>query len=137
MEKISKMLIGIGDSGGHVLEMLVRTNGFKRIVATDINEDWAYRKTSINSFGAAQLGFYPEIVSTKFDLFNIDQSAEIIAKYKPAIICSAATLQSWCVINTLPSEVFEELDLARFGPWLPMHLTLVYKLMQEKIETLL
>jgi len=26
--------------------------------------------------------------------------------------------------------VFEKLDLARFGPWLPMHLTLVYKLMQ-------
>jgi hypothetical protein len=120
------MIIGLGDLGGHVLEILVRSPGARRIITADINEDWAYRKTNIAAFGASQLGLYPEVECTKIDLFNIDQASEIIAKYRPEIIYSAVSLQSWWVINTLPTEVFEQLDIARFGPWLPMHLTLVY-----------
>lgn len=135
MARSTIMIIGIGDLGGHVLEILVRAPGSRRIITADINEDWAYRKTNIAAFGASQSGYYPEVESVKIDLYNIDQTAEIISKYKPDIIYSAASLQSWWVINTLPKEVFEELDIARFGPWLPMHLTLVYKLMQAVKQT--
>lgn len=135
MARSTIMMIGMGDLGGHVLEMLVRAPGSRRIITADINEDWVYRKTNIAAFGASQLGFYPELEFTKIDLFNIDQAAEIIAKYKPEIIYSAVSLQSWWVINTLPKDVFEELDIARFGPWFPMHLTLVYKLMQAVKQT--
>jgi hypothetical protein len=120
----------MGDLGGHVLEMLARAPGSRRIITADINEEWAYRKTNIAAFGASQLGHYPDLEFTKIDLYNVEQSADIISKYKPEIIYSAVSLQSWWVINTLPQEVFEELDIARFGPWLPMHLILVYKLMQ-------
>jgi hypothetical protein len=127
--------MGIGDLGGHVLEMLARSPGSRRIIAADINEDWGYRKTNIAGFGASQMGFYPELEFVKIDLFNIDQTAELIATYKPEIIYSAVSMQSWWVINTLPKEVFEELDIARFGPWLPMHLTLVHKLMQAVNQT--
>jgi len=130
MAKSTIMIIGLGDLGGHVLEMLVRAPGYRKIITADVNEDWTYRKTNIAAFGASQLGHYPELEFVKIDLYNIDQSAEIISKYKPEVIYSAVSLQSWWVINTLPKEVFEELDIARFGPWLPMHLTLVYKLMQ-------
>jgi len=135
MARTNIMMIGMGDLGGHVLEMLVRAPGARRIITADINEDWGYRKTNIAAFGASQLGLYPELEFTKIDLYNVEQSAEIIAKYKPEIIYSAVSLQSWWVINTLPREVFEELDIARFGPWLPMHLTLVYKLMQAVKQT--
>jgi len=130
MAKSTIMIIGLGDLGGHVLEMLVRAPGYRKIITADVNEDWAYRKTNIAAFGASQLGHYPELEFVKIDLYNIDQSAEIISKYKPEVIYSAVSLQSWWVINNLPKEVFEELDIARFGPWLSMHLTLVYKLMQ-------
>lgn len=135
MDRTNIMMIGMGDLGGHVLEMLVRAPGARRIITADINEDWGYRKTNIAAFGASQLGLFPKLEFTKIDLYNIDQTAEIITKYKPDIIYSAVTLQSWWVINTLPPEVFEELDKARFGPWLPMHLTLVYKLMQAVQQT--
>jgi hypothetical protein len=129
------MMVGIGDLGGHVLELLARAPGSRRIITADINEDWAYRKTNIAAFGAAQGGHYPEVEFVKVDLDNIDQTSEIISKYKPDIIYSAVSLQSWWVINTLPKEVFEKLDIARFGPWLPMHLTLIYKLMQAVQQT--
>lgn len=135
MARSKIMIIGLGDLGGHVLEMLVRAPGARRIITADVNEDWAYRKTNIAAFGASQLGFFPEVESTKIDLFNVDQASEIITKYSPEIIYSAVSLQSWWVINTLPQEVFEQLDIARFGPWLPMHLTLVYKLMQAVKQT--
>lgn len=135
MGRSSIMMIGMGDLGGHVLEMLVRVPGIGRIITVDVNEDWGYRKRNIAAFGASQLGYYPEIEFTKIDLKNIDQTAETILRFKPEIIYSAVTLQSWWVINALPKDVFDQLDKARFGPWLPMQLTLVYKLMQAVGET--
>jgi hypothetical protein len=135
MSRSTIMMIGIGDLGGHVLEMLAREPGTRRIITADVNEEWGYRKTNIAAYGAAQLGYYPELEFTKINLYNIDETAELIAKYKPDVIYSAVSLQSWWVINTLPKEVFDKLDLARFGPWLPMHLTLVYKLMQAVKQT--
>lgn len=135
MERTSIMMIGMGDLGGHVLEILVRAAGDRRIITADQNEDWGYRKTNIAAFGASQLGFYPEVEFSKIDLFNVEQTAEIISKIRPDIIYSAVSLQSWWVINNLPKDVFERLDKARFGPWLPMQLPLVYKLMLALKET--
>ncbi len=130
MSRPTIMIIGLGELGGHVLEMLVRTPGYRRIITADIDEDRAYRKTNIAQYGASQMGFYPDVEFTRIDLNNLEQSAEIINRYQPDVIYSAATLQSWWVITTLPKDVFDELDKARFGPWLPMHLSVVYKLMQ-------
>ena len=129
------LLIGLGDLGGHVLEMLVRVPGRRRIITADVNQEWGYRKTNLAAFGAAQLGYYPEIEFTKLDLFNVDQTAETILAHRPDFIYSTATLQSWWVIDTLPPRVFEDLDQARIGPWIPMHLTLVHKLMQAVKQT--
>jgi hypothetical protein len=130
MSRKTIMIIGLGELAGHVLEMLVRTPGPRRIVTADIDAERAYRKTNIAAFGASQLGFYPELDNVQLDLNNIEQTAETIAKVKPDVIYSAATLQSWWVITTLPKPVFDELDKARFGPWLPMHLSVVHKVMK-------
>jgi hypothetical protein len=135
MSRRTIMMVGLGELGGHVLEMLARTPGNRRIITADVDEDRAYRKTNIAIYGASQMGFYPDIEYTKIDLNNIPQTAEIIAKCKPDVIYSAATLQSWWVITTLPKSVFDDLDKARFGPWLPMHLSVVYKLMQAVKQT--
>ena len=130
MSRPTIMLVGLGELGGHVLEMLVRTPGYRRIVTADVDEDRAYRKTNIAIYGASQMGFYPDVEYTKIDLNNLEQAAEVINRVNPDVIYSAATLQSWWVITTLPKDVFDDLDKARFGPWLPMHLSVVYKLMQ-------
>jgi hypothetical protein len=110
--------------------MLARTPGPRRIVTADIDEDRAYRKTNIAAFGASQMGFYPELEYTRIDLNNVEAVAETIARVNPDVIYSAATLQSWWVITTLPKQVFDDLDKARFGPWLPMHLSVVHKVMK-------
>jgi len=130
MARKTIMMVGIGDLGGLTLEMLVRMPGAYRIITADIDEERGYRKTNIAAFGAAQLGFYPELEFTKIDLNKLEQTAETIAKYKPDVLFSAASLQSWWVITTLPKNIFDELDKARFGPWLPMHLSVVHKVMK-------
>lgn len=135
MSRSRIMVLGLGDVGGDVLEMLVRAPGAYHIITGDVREEWGYRKTNIAAYGAAQLGCYPELEFTPVDLFNVEQTAETIVRYKPDIIYVAATLQSWWVISTLPPDVFEELDEARYGPWLPMHLLLVYRLMQAVQDT--
>ena len=41
MARSTIMMVGIGDLGGHVLEMLVRSPGPRRIITADINEEAA------------------------------------------------------------------------------------------------
>jgi hypothetical protein len=135
MARTTIMVIGIGDLGGHVLELLARAPGSWRFIAVGRTPDRLVRKANIALFGAAQQGYYPRVEHAVADLNRIDQAAETIYRYKPEIIFNAATLQSWWVINALPREIFERLDRARYGPWLPMHLTLVHKLMQAVKQT--
>jgi len=133
MKKV--LLVGFGELGSQVCQLLLNSGTPLKITTADINEDMGIRKTNLMKYVAGQMGIDREIEFVRIDLYNIEETAEIISKIKPDIIYSAATLQSWWVITTLPQEVFQRLDEARFGPWLPMHLTLIYKLMQAVKES--
>jgi len=124
------MIMGMGELGGQVLQLLLNSGLPAKFVTADIDEETGVRKTNLMKYVAGQMGIYRDIEFVKIDLNNIEDTASIINRIDPNIIYSAVTFQSWWVITTLPKEVFEKLDKARFGPWLPMHLTLVYKLMK-------
>jgi len=133
MKKV--LIVGFGELGSQVYQLLLNSGTPLRITTADINEDAGFRKTNLMKFVAGQMGIDREVEFVKMDIYNIEETARQIARINPDIIYSAATLQSWWVITTLPGEVFRKLDEARFGPWLPMHLTLVYKLMQAVKES--
>ena len=137
MFKESIMLIGVGELGEIVLEYLCRIPNICQIVVCDSNEDWGNRKTNSAIEGAALMGFYPEIKFQKIDVTNIDQTAEIIKKYKPTVIFNGTTLQSWWVINELPGEVSSKLYKINcaLGPWVAMHLALTSKIMKAVKES--
>lgn len=126
------MLIGVGELGGIVLEYLCRVPNICEIVVCDSNEDWGLRKTNSAIEGAALMGFYPKIRFQPIDVTNIDQTAEILRKYKPKVIFNGTTLQSWWVINELPVEVSAKLYKINcaLGPWVAMHLALTSKIMK-------
>lgn len=128
----SIMLVGIGELGGIVLEMLARTPGIPPIVAADTNADWGQRKVNSAIEGASFAGLYPSIEFEHIDLLNIDRTAEQIARYNPTVIYNGASLQSWWVVNELPPEVNSRLyrDKCGLGPWISMHLALASKLMK-------
>jgi hypothetical protein len=129
-EKI--LLIGIGELGGIVLEFMCRIPGICEIVTADFNADWGFRKTNSAIEGASYMGLYPRITFHQIDVLNIEQAAEFLKKIDPTIICNGTTLQSWWVVNELPSEVRDRLyrEKCGLGPWAAMHLALTSRLMK-------
>jgi hypothetical protein len=129
------LIVGLGELGGQVYQLLLNSGTPLRIVTADIDEDSGVRKTNLMKYVAGQMKLDHTVEFRKIDLYNVEETAGIIKEVNPDIIYTAATLQSWWVITTLPQDVFRKLDEARFGPWLPMHLTLLYKLMQAVKES--
>jgi hypothetical protein len=125
------MIIGLGRIGNYALEFLVRTPGVDTIFAADIDKEVGLSKTQIAMLGAAQMGFYPHVEFVPMDLNNIEETASILNRVAPDVILSCVTLQAYWVVSELPQDLQKKLKvIAGYGPWLPMHLTLNYKLMQ-------
>jgi len=124
------MIIGLGEVGGKALELLARRPGIARIVGADVNDTYGSQKVNNALFGAQMEGIYPNIDFVKIDLKDIDRTAETLASIKPSVIFNITSLQSYWVVELLPKEIHKKYQQAGFGPWLPMHLTLCYKLMR-------
>jgi len=124
------MIIGLGEVGGKALELLARKPGITRLVGADVNETYGYQKVNNAAFGAQMEGIYPNIDFVKIDLRDVDKTSETLSRIKPSVIFNSTSLQSYWVVELLPKEIHKKFQEAAFGPWLPMHLTLCYKLMQ-------
>lgn len=129
MHKTTIMIVGLGDLGGWVLELLARYPNVGRIVSLAKNEDRGIRKTNSAIYGAMQADLFPEIEFVRHDLNDIEATSKLLKRYSPDLVYNSATLQSWWVITQLPPEVQEKIDEAHFGPWLPAHFVLAHKLM--------
>ncbi len=97
--------------------------------------DYLLQRTNLSMLAVTQLGLYPDVSCTYVDLWNVDQTADTISRFQPNIIFCSATLQPWMVIAKLPKPFFEKLYQVQLGPWLPLHLTPLYKLMQAVQQT--
>lgn len=129
-EELTKiMIIGFGNLASHILNILLQFPEVGKIVVASRSEEHLNRAKNLSVFTAIQLERYGKVECQYLDLWDIEKSAEAIAVVQPSIILNTSTLQSWRVITNLPKQVFSKLDQAQFGPWLPMHLTLNYKLM--------
>lgn len=128
MEKKRIMIIGGGNLCLQVLKILAPQNNFDFFVASR-NYENTYRLCNLARVAAIQLGAYPNIQPLKLDLASINMTSETIAMVNPDVIFNCASLQSWRRITELPKHLFDDLDEAQLGPWLPMHLSPMYKLM--------
>jgi hypothetical protein len=125
------MVIGLGDVGQHVLELLARTPGLAEVIAVSLERDEGLRLVYRARVGAAHMGFFPRIEFVELDLNNTEATADLFRSIEPDVVVNTAAIQSWWVIEKdLPREVFQKLDAAGYGPWIPLHLTLTYKLMK-------
>jgi hypothetical protein len=129
MGKVAVM--GIGDLGGSVLRILAQMPEVSRLYALDVDE----ARLATEAADAGAVSSYVEgnkrIEPVAVDMRNTDALAATLARIQPDVVVNTATLQSWWVITQLPQSLWRRLEeQARFGPWLPMHLTLALKLMQ-------
>ncbi|MFY1699883.1 hypothetical protein [Solwaraspora sp. WMMA2101] len=124
------MIVGMGDLSTRVAKLLAANPATNRLVLAGRDVEGNQRLGNLVRFAAANLGSYPDIASVSMDLDDIAATAETLARVRPDVVFMGASLQAWHVITRLPKDIFEALDEAQFGPWLPMHLTLNYQLMQ-------
>ena len=125
------IIIGLGDVGGHQLEIFARTPGISKIYVADINERIGFRQVYSARTGTSHLGKYPNIEFLKIDLNDIKETAEIIKKLNPNIIMHNATMMSNLEWARLPEEITGKLISAGISEIVPCHLTLTYKLMKS------
>ncbi len=123
------MIVGLGDLGGWVLELLARCDGVRRIVTTDIREEWGYAKTRTAAVGVSQQGYNKRLEFHKLDITDVDRSAELLDKVRPDMVYSATTLQSWWVPYLLPPDLALKAKKAGVGPLVAGHIPLIHKLM--------
>lgn len=126
----SILLIGSAGSVGHdIMYLMSSMNLPMKVVGADFNEDKGRYEVEESLHVAHNLGFYPDFRFTKIDLFNIEQTAEILEKLQPHVICNLSSLGSWWVTRLLPDDDYKK--IGPIGPWVPNHLTLIHKLMQS------
>lgn len=124
------MIFGLGDLGGWVLEFLARRQGVTTIIGCDKRADWGSKKIDVAAVGAGAEGYDKTLKFEECDVFDTDRTAELISKYQPDFIYCGMTLMSWSVYTYLPHDIHELTKKIAGGPVVPVHLTLIYKLMQ-------
>jgi hypothetical protein len=128
--KPTVMLIGLGDLGSVTLELLAREDYVGRIVVVSRNAERGAARCNLARLSAIAQGHLPDISFLPLDLNDRPAVAEMVRREAPQLIFSAATLQTWWLPNLLPPEQRATIQSARYGVWLPIHLTLTMKLMQ-------
>ena len=127
------MMFGIGDLGGWVLEFLARSQGISTIITCDAREVWGSMKTECAAIGAGQQGYCKRIKFEKCDVNDIDETAELLAKYNPDVIYSAVTSLGWVEMRVVASAIGPRFHEALVCI-IPAQTTLVSKLMKARKE---
>ena len=125
------LIFGSGGIGGNGLELLARTQGVGKLFLADKDKVAGQQRVNSALYGSQIMGFNPDIEFLECDVSHVDATARIISKAKPDIILIATTLQSWWVVQELAGlapDVYEKIEKAALGPWVPVHLALTYKI---------
>jgi hypothetical protein len=125
------MVVGVGGIGGWCVEFLTREPSISKLVAADIRADYGRQKLNTAVSGANQMGYYPETEFFQMDLLgDVNKNAEIIAKANPRCILNCSTMLTWWAPGSLLAEALKPLtDVSALGPWVALHLRLLYHLM--------
>ncbi len=128
--KPTVMLIGLGDLGGVVLELMARQDWLGRIVAADRDVVRGSRRCNLARIGAMAQGYRPTIDFIALDLNDREAVVVAVLRETPDLILSTASLLTWWLPSRLPQRKAQRIAAAGFGVWLPVHLTLTLKLME-------
>lgn len=127
----SVAVFGIGDLGGYLIRLLAQWPEVSCLYALDIDTAKLYTEAADAAAVASYFGYAARVRAVPVDMRNEEALAETLHRLRPDVVVNTATLQSWWVITQLPTTLWRRLEEeARFGPWLPMHLTLALKLMK-------
>lgn len=123
------LLVGLGHLGGVILELLARDGGVGRIVAASRDGRHGPARVNLARLGAAAQGCAPALEFAPLDVNDRAAVGALVARIRPDIILTTATLQTWWLLDLLPEPDAAPLRRAGFGAWLPVHLAPTLALM--------
>lgn len=124
----SILIIGSAGSVGHDMMYQIASMGLPvKVIGSDVDEKKGRFEIDESLHVAHALGYYPNLSFQKINLFEVNETAEMLKEMRPKVICNLASLGSWWITRLLPDEDYKK--IGPIGPWLPNHLTLAYKLM--------
>jgi hypothetical protein len=126
-------IFGAGDIGEAVLRHLALEPEVAHLLLLDIDRDRLRGVCHDVSAITAYRGRGPHTAFRTVDMREEDQLLDVLTSEEPDVLVNTATLQSWWRITQLPTNLYQRLEFeARFGPWLPLHLSLVLNLMRAR-----
>jgi hypothetical protein len=131
---MSILLVGCGNLGGVLLDLLAREAGVARLVAADREEARVRQRARLAHLSALTLGRAPVIESEPLDVMDEGAVAALVRRARPDIVITSVTFQTWWLASLLPPREAAVLDEARFGAWLPVHLAPTMALMRALRE---
>jgi hypothetical protein len=124
------LLVGVGELGARVLDLLVRLPGRRAILAGGRDPEALRPRVNLAVLAAMQLGHAPDVACVRIDVEDIDATAEALARHRPDVVFHAATLLAPRRLARLPPPAGARLATGPLGPWLPLQVVLVHRLMQ-------
>ena len=128
MEKV--LMIGTGDVGTHILEIMARDPKPLTLIVGDINTDRGQAVVNNAMIGAAHHDLHPHFDFRRIDLSNVEETAALLAQEKPSAVINCTVMHTWHLIRLLPEDIYARISSATLGAWLPCQLALAYKLAQ-------
>jgi hypothetical protein len=123
------MITGAAGSVGHdIIQYISVIPGLGKIVGADMDEKICQSVVKDAVLSANFLGFQPDITATKINLFDVDETSNLLKEINPDVVCHCASLGSWWITRLLPPEIYKK--VSPLGPWIPNHLTLTLNLMR-------
>lgn len=124
------MLVGLGDLGGVLLELLAGADVCGSIVVASRNPERGAARCNLTRLAALAQGTDCDIRFIPLDLNHVEAVAETVHRERPDVILTTATMQTWWLPDLLPPEHAAAIKTTGFGVWLPVHLNLTLKLMK-------
>lgn len=124
------LVLGAGVIGGQVADLLARMDDRYRIALAARDADQVRHRANLAITVALNLGFAPMVDAYATDVFDLARTADLIDTVRPDLIVNATSVQTFWRISLLPRPLYQTLDRARIGPWLPNHLATALAVMR-------
>jgi hypothetical protein len=128
------MIVGLGDLGSVILDLLLRMPESVEVVVATRNIERATARCNLALLAALALGSASRVRLVQLDLEDVAATARTIANECPEILLSTATMATWWLPDLLPEDDARAIRRAGFGVWLPVHLAPTLRLMRAVRE---
>ena len=104
------LMVGVGDVGAHILEILARSPMPFKLIVGDINEERGQKLVNNALIGAAHHDLHPHFDFRKIDLTDVEGTAELLSNENPVVVINCTVMHTWHLIRKLPEDIYARIS---------------------------